>query len=362
LPIEDRSCRFHIAAGNLPRIGALLADSFVDGASFGRVLVVADETVARLYGEKVVASLTAGGVECFLHVVPAGESSKSLAQLRLVYEALAQHEVGRDGVVLAVGGGVVSDLAGLAAATWKRGVRFVICPTTLEAAVDAAIGGKTAINLAAGKNLVGAFHQPELVVIDPDCLTTLKPRDVRAGLAESVKHALITSESFLQQHEAQAEAILRLDRDAIAALIHENIRIKLGVVSEDPRERTGKRMVLNFGHTIGHAIESCQGFALRHGECVALGIVAALQVGEFLGLANAELSGRVKGIFERFELPTQLSDAVAVEDLLRTIRQDKKNVRGRVRMVLLEGVGRPVIRDDVPESVIRDAIVGLMPS
>lgn len=345
----------------MKQIGTLLTETLACDPTKARVLIVTDETVAGLYGDVVARALRQQGLAAAQHPIPAGEASKSLHQLGRVFDALAKLEMDRDGIVLAVGGGVVSDLAGLAAATWKRGIRFAICPTTLEAAIDAAVGGKTAINLPAGKNLVGAFHQPELVVIDTDCLSTLHPRDVRAGLAESVKHALIKSESFLQQHEKQAKAILALEPDTIQPLIHENIRIKLDVVSEDPRERTGKRLVLNFGHTIGHAIEACQTFALRHGECVALGMIAALHVGETLGLAKADLKHRARSLLERLELPTQLSQEVVVDDLLRIIRQDKKNVAGCVRMVLLEGIGRPVIRDDVPENAIRAAIAALMP-
>jgi 3-dehydroquinate synthase len=324
-------------------------------------MLITDRHVESLYSESVLKSLGSAAFTADSCSIEPGEASKSLDTLAEVYQYLARCGLGRDGLILALGGGVVSDLAGFAAATWMRGVRFAICPTTLEADIDASIGDKTAINVPGAKNLVGAFHQPLVVAIDPACLKTLDPRDVRAGLGESVKHALISSEEFLAWHEANAEAIPALDPALTTALIKRNLRIKAGIVEEDPRERTGAREVLNFGHTIGHAIEACGGFALRHGECVALGLLAACRLSQCLGSLREETVARVEKLLARLGLPTRLSDPIETERILDALRKDKK-VRGGVgRFVLLEGVGRPVVRDDVPEELVRDAYESLLP-
>jgi len=249
----------------------------------------------------------------------------------------------------------VSDLAGFVAATWLRGVRFAICPTTLEADVDASIGGKTAVNIDAGKNLVGAFHQPVLVAVDPDCLKTLDPRDVRAGMAESIKHALLFSEEFLSWHEKHGDAILALEPGTIAELIGRNVRFKADVVREDTLEQAGRRMLLNFGHTVGHAIESCCGYAYRHGECVALGMLAACRLSHSLGLLGARDVDRVQTLLDRFGLPTVLAESVDWRRIITRLRNDKKVRAGKVRLVLLEGIAQPVIRADVPEKALRQA-------
>ncbi len=360
--IEFESQTTHIAVrvGSLAEVGPMLHDALAP-EPVGRVFVVTDRNVWRLHGERLSASLRAAGLDHDEVVIPPGEGSKSLERLGEVYAALARFELDREGVILAFGGGVISDLAGLAAATWMRGVRFAICPTTLEADIDASIGGKTAVNISGAKNLVGAFHQPVLVTIDPDCLQTLDRRDVRAGLAESVKHALISSEEFLRWHEANVDRILALDEGVITELIRRNVEVKAAVVREDPLERTGRRMVLNFGHTIGHGIEACTGFALRHGECVALGMLAACRLSRGLGLIEETLVERVATLLGRFGLPTRVEQPVETERVMETLRVDKK-VRDRAtRFVLLEGVGRPVVRSDVPQELVREAYESLLP-
>ncbi len=264
-------------------------------------------------------------------------------------------------MILALGGGVISDLGGFAAATWMRGIRFAICPTTLESAIDASIGGKTAVNLPGAKNLVGAFHSPVLVATDPTCLSTLEPLDVSAGMAESIKHALIADAEFLVWHETHAEAIRKLDETVLTELILRNVRIKCGVVARDPFEQSGDRMVLNFGHTIGHAIEANCGNALRHGACVALGMLAACRLSQALGLVASTLVDRVAALLARYELPTQLERAHDTDTLLESVHKDKKARGKTVRFVLLEDVGRPVIREDVSQQQMREAIESLQP-
>lgn len=348
--------RVRIEPGCLASIGEALAGC-VEPTN---VLVVSDETVAALYGEPVMASVAGAGFEPDMLVLPPGDATKSLGSAERIYDRLGDMRVARDGLVLALGGGMVSDLAGFAAATWMRGVRFGICPTTVEADVDASIGGKTAVNHRAGKNLVGAFHQPVLVHMDPLCLRTLEQRDVVAGLAESIKHAAIADEPFLRWHEAHREAVLAREPRAMAELLERNVRIKAGVVVRDEREHTAVRASLNFGHTIGHAIEAARGYELRHGECVALGMVAACRICVSLGRLDAASSERLIRCIESYGLPVRLEAAMNADELLSYMRRDKKVAGGKVRFTLLDGLGRTVLRDDVSERTILEACRSLM--
>jgi len=333
------------------------------GAAGSRdALVITDSHVGPLYGQRLIESLEPGKWRVQLESVPAGEASKSLSSVHKFYETAARMRLGRDGWVIALGGGMVSDLAGFVAATWMRGISFAIVPTTVESALDAAIGGKTAVNLVSGKNLVGVFHFPKVVVIDPECFGTLEARDVRAGLAESIKHALISSHDALTWHEAYAEAVLRLEEPFLSDLILENVRVKADVVAEDPFERTGRRMVLNFGHTIGHAIETCTEYRLRHGECVALGMLGACRLSRDVAGLDARIVERVAGLLGRFELPVGLQESVAVDEIMNVIQLDKKSRAGQVQWVLLEDVGKPVITPDVPDEAVRTACESLLES
>ena len=323
------------------------------------VFVVSDSTVFAEYGRDVMTSLAAAGFDSSRFLMVPGEGSKRMAVVEQIHESFATNGLLRDGVVLALGGGVVSDVAGFAAATWMRGVRFAICPTTMEADVDASLGGKTGVNLKAGKNLVGALHQPFLVAVDPACISNLSDRDLRAGLAESVKHALIRSEEFLDWHTTHLDAILALDSQVLPELIYRNLRIKGAIVEQDTLERSGVRVLLNFGHTVGHAIESCSGFTLRHGECVSLGMMAACRLSSDLGMLNAGILPRVEELLSCFGLPTQVPDAIGTDDVMRMIQLDKKRRCDGLHFVLLEGIGRPVIRSDVKDESIREAFESL---
>ncbi len=344
----------------LSEFGSLLR-RLVPGSRGPQVVLVTDKRVGDIYAVALLGSLQRAAFETLEYRIEPGEASKSLDVFASVQQFLADHTVARDAVVVALGGGVVSDLAGFAAATWMRGVRFAICPTTMEADVDASVGGKTGVNLPGGKNLVGAFHQPILVAVDPTCLKTLEPRDIRAGLAESIKHALISSEAFLTWHESNVDAILALDEALTAELILRNLRIKASIVEEDALERTGRRALLNFGHTIGHAIEACCGFMLRHGECVSLGTVAACRLSHTLGLFEQSAVERVEAILKNFGLPTQLADRIDAERIMLSIRNDKKIQGAALRFVLLESIGKPVILSDVPEQQVREAYESLLP-
>ncbi len=341
-------------------LGRLLAER-PDVTKNGTVLLVSDQTVGSLYGDRVGASVIRAGFRVAGHTLPVGESAKSLPCAGGLYETLRSLRIGRDGWIVALGGGVVSDLAGFVAATWMRGIRWAILPTSMEAMVDASIGGKTALNLPGGKNLIGAFHQPSLIAMDPDTLKTLPPRDVRAGLAESVKHALLCNESFLAWHEENAPRIIGLEEEQIRELILRNVRFKSEVVKQDPRETTGARVVLNLGHTVGHAIEANCGGAWRHGECVSLGLVAACRLSEAMGLIDAGLVTRVIQLLTSLELPVRLPGALDEERIRRSMLGDKKVKGGRLRFVLLKGIGRPVVVDEVPGDLVRAVLSSLAP-
>ncbi len=344
--VNSQATRVVIERGVLAGVGQL-AKGEAGLADVGRVALISDDRVAPLYSAAVVKSFEQAGFEVELIVFPAGEASKTLATAEMLFQTLADKHFDRSGLIVALGGGVVSDLAGFVAATYKRGVRFVIIPTTLESDVDACLGGKTAVNLPAGKNLVGAFHQPALICVDPNCLTTLDARDIRAGLAESVKHALIASPEFLTWHEQHIDELLRADPGLMETLIERNLKIKADIVSRDPFERGDDRMLLNLGHTLGHAIESQCGYAMRHGECVSLGLLGACRLSHTLGLLDIQIVERVETLLRHLQLPTTLPEALDADKIAASILNDKKVVAGKLSFVLLRDVGDPVISQDV---------------
>ncbi len=323
-----------------------------------RGLVVTDHNVRELHAQRVIDSLIHGDFKCEAVALPAGEGSKSPATALYLYDKLAQNQVGRDGFVVAVGGGVVTDVVGFVAATWMRGVASVYCPTTLEADIDAAIGGKAGLNHPTGKNLIGAFHHPKIVLIDPNCLSTLSDRDFRAGLAESIKHAAIASEAFLAWHVDNAERILSRDDAVLVELIDRNVAIKADIVARDEREEIGIREMLNFGHTIGHAIESTRDYEWRHGECIALGMVAACRMSVAAGRLDVEQSKRIIRLIEQFNLPIRFTEPIDADEVWQCMERDKKSRAGKTRFVLLDRIGQ-TSTEHVPEAYIHDAIASL---
>jgi len=334
------------------RIGAgLLDEGSWRGALRGRhALVVTDDRVAPLYLARVERAL--GALTHASIVLPAGEASKTLEHTARVLDALAGLGASRDAAVIALGGGVVGDLAGFAAATWMRGVDFVQLPTTLLAMVDSSVGGKTGVNIAAGKNLVGAFHQPRAVFIDTATLATLPGREYAAGLAEVVKYGAIGDADFFAWLEANADALEARDGDALAEAIGFSCRYKAGVVARDEREQ-GERALLNFGHTFGHALEAERGYGdLLHGEAVAIGMVLAAKLSAALGRAPAEDADRLARLLSRFGLPVAPPRADA-DALLARMRLDKKNVSGRLRLILWRGIGKAEIVPDIDEAPVR---------
>lgn len=325
-----------------------------------RAIVISDTTVAGLHAGPLLASLRSAGYEARLLEVAPGEGSKTLAQAERLYAALAAEHANRSTPVLALGGGVVSDLAGFVAATWMRGLPFVPLPTTVEADLDACLGGKTAVNHPAGKNLIGAFHQPSLVVIDIDCLATLPDRDFAAGLAESVKHGMIRDRGLVDWQLAHSRQIRQRDPETLEALVERNCAIKAAIVAADERE-AGPRMILNFGHTIGHALEAELGYDLRHGECVALGMLAAGLVATARGGFAAADHDRMRSLLEAFNLPTRLPRRLDAAAVLKRLGHDKKVRGGELNFVLPTGIGEAHIVRDVQDHQIMQAIDALQP-
>lgn len=354
VPLPLRPYRIHIAAGGLDRVGQLLAAAVPTRLA----TVITDETVAPLYADQLGRSLLAANIEYTLLTIPPDETSKSLSVAAQLFDELASARHARNEPIIALGGGVVGDLAGFVAATWHRGVHFVQCPTTLEAMIDASIGGKTAVNHPRGKNLIGAFHQPLFVMIDPACLTTLPHRDVTAALAESIKHAVITPGDFLDWHEANIPAIRARDPACMVELIRRNCETKAAVVVADEREQsttTVGRAALNFGHTIGHAIETASNYALRHGEAVALGMVGELDLAVRCGgFADADRT-RIEELMDSLGLPTEWS----VNDppsIYENLFLDKKAHAHRLRFAIPRRPGEMTWLEAPPRDAVLAAI------
>jgi 3-dehydroquinate synthase len=316
----------------------------------GPVAVVTDEHVGPLYGARVEAA------ECRV-TIRAGEQYKTLGTLQSVYEGLLAGGIDRQGTVVALGGGVVGDVAGFAAATYMRGIGLVQCPTSLLAMVDASVGGKTGVDLPQGKNLAGAFKQPKMVIADVGVLGTLPRVEFAAGMAEVVKAGLIGDREMWEGLENGRWDGERWEQMDVQTLVAQAIRVKRDVVEEDPFEE-GRRAVLNLGHTFGHAIEQVSGYEIRHGEAVAIGLVAAARLSATLGYCSSELAERIEGLLARLDLPTRI-EGLAPEALLRAMGSDKKRAGGRLRFVLLRDVGDVFVEDEVEDGAVLSVLRGL---
>jgi 3-dehydroquinate synthase len=353
VPIPGRTYDVVVGAGVLARLGELLPD--LPGAE--TAFVVSDPTVAGLWLEPLTTSLRSRGLTSVPLSVPEGEDAKTLQVYGALLHQLATQEAHRDDVVVALGGGAVGDLAGFVASTYMRGVPLVQVPTTLTAQVDAAIGGKTGVNLPEGKNLVGTFSQPVVVIADVQALATLPEAAYRAGLAEVVKYALTLDLELLAMLERDPGPVLARDPAALEDLVARCVAAKARTVAEDERE-AGGRMVLNYGHTLGHALERLEGFAGRsHGEAVGLGMVFAARLAEARGVAAEGLASRTARLLSSLGLDAD-GPLPAADDVLRAFKLDKK-YRGGVRLVLLEEPGRPLVAQDVSEDDVRMVLEGM---
>jgi 3-dehydroquinate synthase len=339
-----------IGRGLLEKIGAEARELGLGKAC----AVVSDTNVAPLYGERVMRSMEEAGFQPVAITVPAGEKSKSMEKAEWICERMIEAGLDRKAWVLALGGGVVGDLAGFVAAIYYRGIALVQAPTTIVAQVDSAVGGKTGVNSRSGKNLIGAFLQPRLVVADVDTLGTLPEREFNEGFAEVIKHGAIRDRTLL-------DAVASLDRENLAPVIRRNVEIKAAIVAADEEERTGERALLNFGHTIGHGIEAAAGYGqLLHGEAISLGLVAACRLSvKKAGLAQAE-ADRVVELLKQFKLPVRLPVGIPMEAIMAALKSDKKFEEGKIRFVLCPRLGEAFVSKDVTLEDVRGAVAGLL--
>lgn len=326
-------------------------------------LLVVDKTIASTHGRAALTSLQGAGVEPIVVELNAEESQKTIETAQQVYGAMLGAGLDRSSPVIALGGGIIGDTAGFVAATYMRGVPLIQVPTTLLAMVDAAIGGKTGVNFplpggGLGKNMVGAFWQPKAVVVDPQVLSTLNARDFRCGLAECVKGALIADASLLQFLSTEASRILALDQDVLRTLIERCVRIKAEIVAADERE-SGRRALLNLGHTFAHAIESISELKVRHGEAVSIGLMAAAHCAVKTGRLTADQHNHIEQVLTTFGLPIRLPSPVDEQRLLAAMRYDKKATQGRTQLILPTGVGGAELVGDVPVEVVAAGWAGV---
>lgn len=334
---EHRDASYDIVIGRclLAELPTLLAKACLAA----RYAVITDSHVGTLYGGRVVAALQDATLPAELLEFPAGEWNKTLETWASLSDRMLAARFGRDAAVIALGGGVVGDVAGFVAATYLRGIPYVQVPTSLLAMIDSSIGGKTGVDVPAGKNLLGAFHQPRLVVADLDVLDTLAPVQLAAGVAEAVKHGVIADAEYFAFLEANLAAVQAKDAATLERVARRSVEIKAEVVAADERE-AGRRAILNFGHTVGHAIEATAKFAVLHGEAVAIGMAYEARLAEALAIAERGTAERIRRLLERYGLPLERPDGATVDDLIAAMQVDKKAREGTVRFALPQAVGK----------------------
>jgi len=358
---EERDASYDIVVGRglLDGIAAPLRSA----CPAARYAIISDSQVAKLYGSQMLATLRGAGLAAELLEFPAGEWNKTRETWARLCDRMLEAEFGRDAAVVALGGGVVGDVAGFVAATYLRGIPYVQVPTTLLAMLDSSIGGKTGMDVPAGKNLLGAFHQPRLVIADLDALGSLPRVQLAAGMAEAVKHGVIADADYFAFLESAYRAALSLEPAAIERLVKGSIEIKAAVVTADEREQ-GRRAILNFGHTVAHALEATAKFAILHGEAVAIGMVYEARLAERLGIATAGVASRIRALLEHLALPLERPGNAAVSELLAAMRLDKKARAGVVRFSLpcaigaMHGDARIGWTVAAPEEVVRATLEG----
>ena len=351
--LGERSYPIHVGPGLIAQAGALLVPLLAQP----RVVVMTNPVVSSFWLAPLQRSLSASGIASESLAIPDGEAFKSWSTLQDVLTRLLEAKAERATTLVALGGGVVGDVAGFAAAIYQRGMPFVQVPTTLLAQVDSSVGGKTGINHPLGKNMIGAFHQPRAVLIDTDCLATLPGRQLAAGLAEVIKTAAIRDRAFFEWLEENVARLVARDADALVHAVGESCRIKAAIVAVDERE-SGERALLNFGHTFAHAIEAGVGYGeWLHGEAVAAGMVQAAQLSERIGLFAAADVARLRRVLEQAGLPVE-APKLGADRYLALMRHDKKVTAGAIRFVLLKGIGDAMISSDVPADALRSILEG----
>jgi 3-dehydroquinate synthase len=351
--LGDRSYDIEIGT-RLDGVGAQLTDLGLGT----KMALVTNPTVRALYGQRVAGSLKAAGFLAMFIEIPDGEQFKTLDWANSIYSALLINSFDRKSSLVALGGGVIGDLAGFAAATYMRGIPFVQVPTTLLAMVDSSVGGKTGVNHPMGKNMIGAFYQPKKVLMDLSVLKTLPKEEFLSGMAEVIKYGVIWDPPFFEYLDANREKICALDPEAISHIIRRSCEIKAEVVSKDEREG-GLRAVLNFGHTVGHAIEKAENYGMRHGHAVAIGMVYASRLAHRTGLCDATVPERVEALVRSYGLPVDLSalsSSPAVAELMDTMRIDKKAEGGKIKFVLPKKIGEVVVTKEWDEQALKDLL------
>jgi len=345
-----------IAPGGLDYLGPWLAGEGAPLVKPGqKVLVVSNPVIFELYGKRAIASLTQAGYQVCQCILPAGEQYKNMASIEKIHDVAYENRLERSSAMVALGGGVIGDMTGFAASTWLRGISVIQVPTSLLAMVDASMGGKTGVNHPKGKNLIGSFHQPKLDLIDPQVLETLPVREFRAGVAEVIKYGVIWDEPLFNTLEAanRLDDFNAVSPELLQTMLQHSCQAKADVVSQDVKE-AGIRAILNYGHTIGHAVESLTGYSkINHGEAVAIGMVAAAKIAKTMGESNwtDEDTARQQRLLEKTQLPTQLPADVSIDDILLAIKSDKKVKEGRVRFVLPKKLGEAFVTDQVSDDV-----------
>ena len=350
--LGDNSYPIVVGTGLLDQVGKMLTPHIKSN----KVLIVSDAFVQERYLPVVQQSLAGTGLDVSTIEVPTGEGSKSLAQFSRIQDSLVAHQLDRGSTLIALGGGVIGDLGGFAAAVYMRGISYVQIPTTLQAQVDASVGGKTAINHPKGKNLIGAFHQPKSVLIDIGTLETLPQRDIRAGLIEVIKMGVIRDQALFEMVEENLDAILNLDSATLIEMISYACIDKAEIVAKDEKE-SGLRMVLNYGHTFGHALEALTHYnRYRHGEAVSIGMNCAAQLAANLGMFSETDFQRQRVLLERAKLPLVFPPDLAPEALCDAMYLDKKTLGGKLRLILPTRIGEVAIRDDIDDQHVLEAI------
>lgn len=355
--LGERSYDIVVTGDSLERVG-----TFARQRTRGKTALIVTDEHARIYALPIQHSLSEAGFRTSLAVRPSGEGQKCLEVAAQLYDALIELPADRRTLVVAVGGGVMGDLAGFVASTYARGVPLLMVPTTLLAMVDSSVGGKVGVNHPRAKNMIGTFHQPVGVYIDSSTLRTLPDREFRSGLAEVVKYGVILDADFFRYLEEDAAHILQRDPVAVQRIVLRSCELKARVVEQDEREETGMRAMLNYGHTFAHAFETAGGYAnWLHGEAVAAGMVCASRLAERRGLIAAEITDRQVRLLQAFSLPIA-PQRWPIDDLLHTMRKDKKAIDGRLRFILPKKLGEVALFDDVPESDVRAVLESLLRS
>jgi 3-dehydroquinate synthase len=353
--LGERTYPILIRHNILPKIGEIL-----EGLNLNpKIAVITNPTVGKLYSKIVLEALEKASFDPCLIQIPDGETAKSLEVCHLVYKELLNHKLERDSALIALGGGVVGDLAGFVAATYLRGVPYIQVPTTLLAQVDSSVGGKVAVNLPEGKNLIGAFYQPKMVIIDTDVLKTLPKREFNSGIAEVVKYGVIKDESLFKYLSNHESLIKTLDHDVLSYIVKTSCKIKAEIVSRDERDAKGIRMILNYGHTIGHAIEGASNYErYLHGEAVSIGMVCASQIAIKKGYLLKEDLDRQKQLLSSFNLPIRFSSDISIDKIMEVMEYDKKSNIGKIRFILPKRIGCVIIENNVSRDLVHEVLNG----